>query len=43
MISSRDSREHSKAARSGEAARADAAAVPAATDPSPSGRGVLRP
>ena len=30
LISSRDSREHSKAARSGEATGADAAAVPAA-------------
>ena len=43
LISSRDSREHSKAARSGEAASAGAAAVPAAADPSPSARGVLRP
>ena len=43
LISSRDSREHSKAARSGEAAGADAAAVPAAADPSPSARAVLRP
>ena len=43
LISSRDSREHSKAARSGQAASADAAAVPAAADPSPSARGVLRP
>jgi hypothetical protein len=38
LISSRDSREQSKAARSGEAA-----AVPVAADPSPSARGVLRP
>jgi len=43
LISSRDSREHSKAARSGEAAGGDAAAVPVAADPSPSARGVLRP
>ena len=43
LISSRDSREHSKAARSGQAASADAAAVPVAADPSPSARGVLRP
>jgi len=42
LISSRDSHEHSKAARSGEAAGADAAAVPVAADPSPSARGVLR-
>jgi len=42
LISSRDSHEHSKAARSGQAA-ADAAAVPVAADPSPSARGVLRP
>ena len=34
LISSRDGREHSKAARRGEAAGADAAAVPAAADPS---------
>ena len=43
LISSRDSREHSKAARSGQAASADAAAVPVAAGPSPSARGVLRP
>jgi len=43
LISSRDSHEHSKAARSGQAASADAAAVPVAADPSPSARGVLRP
>jgi dihydrodipicolinate synthase/N-acetylneuraminate lyase len=42
LISSRDSREHAKAARSAEAAGADAAAVTAAADPSPSARGVLR-
>jgi hypothetical protein len=41
LISSRDSRENSKAARSGETA--GAAAVPAAADPSSSARGVLRP
>jgi MFS family permease len=35
LISSRDSREHAKAARSAEAAGADAAAVTAAADPSP--------
>ncbi len=34
LISSRDGREHSKAARRGEAAGADAAAVPATADPS---------
>jgi len=39
LISSRDSHEHSEAARSGEAAGADAAAVPVAADPSPSARG----
>ncbi len=39
LISSRDSHEHSKAARSGEAGDADAAAVPVAADPSPSARG----
>jgi hypothetical protein len=39
LISSRDSHEHSKAARSSEAAGADAAAVPLAADPSPSARG----
>jgi hypothetical protein len=37
LICSRDSHEHSKAARSGEAAGADPAG-----DPSPSARGVLR-
>ena len=42
LISSRDSHECSKAARSGKAAGADAAAVPVAADPSPSARGVLR-
>jgi hypothetical protein len=42
LISSRDSHEHSKAARSGEAAGAESAAVPVAADPSPSARGVLR-
>jgi hypothetical protein len=42
LIPSRDSHEYSKAARSGEAAGADAAAVPVAADPSPSARGVLR-
>jgi hypothetical protein len=40
LISSRDSHEHSKAPCSGEAAGADAAAVPVAADPSPSARGV---
>ena len=43
LISSRDSHEHSEAARSAEVAGADAASVPAAADPSPSARGVLRP
>ncbi|MGH3194137.1 MAG: MFS transporter, partial [Streptosporangiaceae bacterium] len=43
LISSRDSRESAKAARSGEAAGADAAAVPAAADPSPTASGALRP
>src|SRR6202020_2600809 len=38
LISSRDSHEHSKAARSGEAAGADAAGVTAAADTSPSAR-----
>ena len=43
LISSRDSREHSRAARSGQAASADAAAVSVAAAPSPSARGALRP
>ncbi len=42
LISSRDSREHAKASRNGEAVGAGAAAAPAAADPSPSARGTLR-
>ena len=41
LISSRDSREQSNAARTGKAADADVATVPAAVDPSPSAREAL--
>lgn len=43
LISSRDSQEHSKAARSGDTAGIDAAAIPDAADPSLSARIAPRP